>query len=191
MREAYYRCLIEMDIAAVTAMHARPDLRKLKAMHFVKLLKGEPVPLLPCAPAIAGGAAAGAAGAGIAGAGVDEAGEDSDDDDDEVIEDGAAVAPMPDIEESPFKSYFVRAVEVKFDYCSHSSGVQRGYIRCGLHENCWRYAQINVHPSKRHLAAALFAWRTLGPVVTRAFHVSPDCQPDPALVAELLDEVVS
>lgn len=177
MRDAYYACLDVMSADALAAMHARPDLRRLKRFHFLSLREGLHVDeVLGRRPLAANGP---------------QLAEDPSDSDAEAeVLREPAMAPVPvDRVPDPFQPLFVRGVVIKFDRCSHVSGVQRGYIRCDEHPSCWRYAQVTGHPSKRHLAAYLFAWREMGHDVGRIVHVSPACQPHAGAVSELLDEV--
>lgn len=179
MREMYYRFLCEMPPEAVAALHARSDLHKLRRLHYLALMRGDSLPIL--GPDRRGPAHAGQAPAHVASDSGSDAGDDGVD---------LGPAPVPEAPAiDPFKPFFVRGTIVKWDFCSHSSGVQRGYIRCEQHSACWRYAQISVHPSKQRLAAYLFAWRELGRYVDRATHVSARCQPEPAAVDALMEDV--
>lgn len=181
MREAYYTCVCEMSPDALAALNARPDLMRLKGHHFRRLLKGEHVDIVE-----------GAAGhARLAGAGDDAvAGDGAATSDEDLVAEVVAAAPAPaEPAVDPYRPFTIRGVTIKWDYQSHASRMQRGYIRCGAHVNCWRYCQTNQHPTKQHVAAYLYAWRELGLAVERAEHVSALCQPCGASVLALIDEV--
>lgn len=49
---------------------------------------------------------------------------------------------------------------IRWDGCSHSSGVQRGYVACARadHRACFRYMAVSVVPSRRDLVVNLLAW---------------------------------
>ena len=59
-----------------------------------------------------------------------------------------------------------QAVRVHFDRSSHSSGVQRGFIKCPHtgHTRCFKYRSVTVDADHRRLAAWLCAW-ALGALV--------------------------
>ena len=84
-----------------------------------------------------------------------------------------------------FRPATCRGITIMWDHYSHSSGVQRGYIRCPGHDACFRYAQVNTFPTRSRLAAYLFAWRSLGAdgQISRESHQSRDCKPSEAQIA--------
>ena len=53
-----------------------------------------------------------------------------------------------------------KAVSVKLDNASHTSGHQRMYVACtfAAHRPCFRYAVVHKFPSIRHGVAELAAW---------------------------------
>lgn len=97
-----------------------------------------------------------------------------------------AAAPGEDALALACKLVEAMGVKVKFDFFSHSSGVQRGYVKCSndSHVACWRYRQTNQFHNRKRLVAYLISWSLLGPCVDRATHVG-DFEPP----AEAVDEV--
>ena len=81
---------------------------------------------------------------------------------------------------------------VRFDLFSHSSGIQRAWMKCTHHTACQRWHQVNQFESKPVLVAYLSEWDKLGAIVTKAVHGSPDCVPlweDVLTVAETLTDL--
>ena len=80
-----------------------------------------------------------------------------------------------------------RRFHVKFDFFSHSSGIQRGYVSClnPDHRACYRYTQVNKFPTRRALVAYLMVWSELGIGISRQDHQDPDLVVPAARQAEL------
>jgi hypothetical protein len=89
-----------------------------------------------------------------------------------------------------FRPAIVRGCTVMFDHYSHTSGIQRGYIRCSRHDRCFRYAQVSRFATRSRLVAYLFAWRALGEALERDGHQSRDCQPDELVVTAVERDVI-
>ena len=89
-----------------------------------------------------------------------------------------------------FKPAVVRGCTVMFDHYSHSSGVQRGYIRCPMHDRCFRYTSVSMFRSRTRLCAYLMAWRALGDTIDRESHQSRSCQPDERAISAFEPDVV-
>lgn len=68
------------------------------------------------------------------------------------------------------------AYSVRFDYFSHSSRIQRGYIHCPCHRACFRYRQVTHFRDRKALCAYLIAWCELGVTgdITREAHQAKD-----------------
>lgn len=93
---------------------------------------------------------------------------------DDAIEDGMIVPamplpllPLPDIvlhRDLAPATVRVAGVNIKFDGCSHSSGMQRGYAVCRIasHQPCIKYSQVNQHEDWKTCAGWLRAWLDLG-----------------------------
>ena len=49
---------------------------------------------------------------------------------------------------------------IKWDGCSHTSGVQRAYVGCAHpgHAACFRYMSVTVQPTRRDVCLHLIAW---------------------------------
>lgn len=60
---------------------------------------------------------------------------------------------------------------IRFDGCSHKSGIPRGYVKCPWgHTACFRYQQLNVAGSRERLIANLVWWASEGEKRSRAEH---------------------
>ena len=105
---------------------------------------------------------------------------DHDDDDSEPL-DLVAMGMAADT----FKPATCRGITIMWDHYSHSSGIQRGYVRCPGHDACFRYCQVSRFQNRTRLAAYLFAWRSLGAegLISREAHQSQQCQPSEQQIA--------
>lgn len=61
---------------------------------------------------------------------------------------------------------------IRFDGASHSSRIQRAYIRCPWfhHKDCWKYRQVNLEPDRNRLVAWLYGWAIMGEDLSKSQH---------------------
>lgn len=163
MPDSYYKVLLNMDNPQLINEH--PDVRALRSAHFEALLNGDglPEPATLSLEDI------------VASENQVLALEDGDPDDDEEHAKKRRrlelppfpvdlVRPPPRFPVAP-SQVVVAGVTVHFDRCSHSSGLQRGYVRCprASHVRCFKYRQLQGFGGDWQTCAAWLAvWATRG-----------------------------
>jgi len=144
LTEGYFKCLLLLpDLAA---LHARPDVNTLTDKQWHRLARGLDVE--PCALA------------------------DSREDDIDMEEAALQILdeePPADLLGGPLPSMAIESVRCDglvchYDNFTHTSGMQRAFVTCGIHHKCEKYAFLHRHPSPLAAAAYLFAWQGLGVV---------------------------
>lgn len=75
---------------------------------------------------------------------------------------------------------------VRFDSASHSSGVQRAYIRCPWnHHRCFKYKQVDQIPDRARLVAWLYCWALMGEGISKEMHRDMSV-PSPDVVDQMM-----
>ena len=172
--DGYYRCVLSLSGERMALIHARADFNLLKQRDFEALASGKTVDtivprlMLGDDPAAGGGALRALC--------------DGDEHGEEDGEGASNILEQVNIED-PMRPAKCRGYEVKWDFFSHSSGIQRGYVRCRYHRACFRYRQTNLHERKTELVSYLYHWAVLGEHLSREEHVSALCIPDGESVA--------
>lgn len=196
MPDRYYQVLLKR--ADLSILQALPDVDRMTNAQFAKLLDDDFVP--GALPAVAGGPIVADDDANYELAELeDEPGSQARDATPRLapalaLEDvvGVVVAGMDVIRRAAAP---VRApgseVEVRFDFWSHSSGIQRAYARCQCHRACFRYRQMNHFARREEAIAYLTAWAQQGPNLPREVHVSAFWEPDASDVASILQRILA
>ena len=106
-----------------------------------------------------------------------------DDPDEEVDDHGLAVVPVvapPHVVVVPpmhpaQRPIDIMGVTVRFDNCSHASGIKRAWVRCcnEKHHRCTRYSQLRLGDDWRLRVAELVAWARMGHDIDKDSHIEP------------------
>jgi len=172
LNDGYYQVLCKLParrLESIAANHAH--LHRYSSSQFLKMLKGYKLPSL----AVLDGEV--------------EAEEDEPDEAEALACDGLlalededrlgapepddmpeALLPPGDIRTSGRPVRVNDEVVVRFDNCSHSSGIQRAYVKCPEHLMCFRYRQVNLDDSSERLLAVLTNWYMVAPSKSREEH---------------------
>ena len=155
MPEAYYKCLLQLPEAPSELVN-RPDLGSLRSQDFQRLLRGG---------SLTAGALLGAQESqeGEPVAALDDEMGDVEPVEPDSLPPGVAGlgAAVPSFPLAP-PSVRIGRYSVWFDRASHRSAIQRGYVQCLRHEDCFKYRQVTQDDRWQRTASWLTVWLSLG-----------------------------
>lgn len=180
--EVYYKCLLDRKALGLLAQYTNEAIERMTSRHFASILAGQPAPP-PGAPALADG------DIDVSEDGDGEGREDvlalmDDDDQDGALAEALVGPALAGTDAAAaLRPVLVMGYTIKFDFWSHASRQQRGYVQCKFHPRCYKYRQTNLAPDRRSLIAFLLAWAEAGGRVSRNEHVHKHFAPTEAELA--------